>query len=63
MREYLRFGGAMGWHPEQVRTTSISDFTAATEGWLMSQGVEIKDGPSEESVKELDALMEAFPDG
>lgn len=53
----------MGWRPEHVRAASLSDFTAAKEGWLMSQGVKIDDGPSEAEVKELDALMEAFPDG
>lgn len=63
MRDYLRFGGAMGWTPDEVRQTSFSDFAAATEGYLLSQGAEIDDGPSEEDVKELDALMEAYPDG
>lgn len=63
MREYLRFGGAMGWQPPMVRQTSLSDFAAAVEGWLMSQGVKVEDGPSEAEVRELDALMEAYPDG
>lgn len=63
MRDYLRVGGAMGWRPEHVRATSLSDFMAAKDGWLMSQGVEVDDGPSEEDVKDLEALMEMFPDG
>jgi hypothetical protein len=56
-------GGAMGWRPWEVRACTLLDFEAALSGWLMAQGHD--DGPdiSPEAIKELDDLMERYPDG
>lgn len=46
-RAYLVIGGAMGWAPDVVRACSLSDFTAAFEGWRKANGV--PDAPAEPS--------------
>ena len=59
MRQYLVSGGAMGWHPDLVRSTSISDFNASFEGYLLGKGV-TDDSLDDEEVDEMQAELAAF---
>lgn len=52
-------GAAMGWTPADVRACSPADFTAAVDGFLMAQGVEMPDRLSKDDVRELRELLEA----
>ena len=46
----------MGWHPDLVRQTSLSDFSAAFEGYLLANGVK-DDGLSDDEIDELQELI------
>lgn len=52
----------MGLRPHEVRTMSLPDFAIAVQTWNETHGA---GGPdySQDAVAELEALMEAYPDG
>lgn len=52
----------MGWHPDQVRSLSLSDLMAAFEGWQMAHGIQPASA-MEQALEELEELMERYPDG
>ena len=49
----------MGWHPDLVRSTSISDFNAAFEGYLLGKGV-VDDSLDDDEIDEMQAEIEKF---
>ncbi len=49
----------MGWHPDEVRSTSLSDFSTSFDGWEAANCPQ-SDGPdySDEALAKLDAIIE-----
>lgn len=47
----------MGWHPDQVRNLSVSDFLCAFEGWKMINCAETGPNLSDDEIDDLAALM------
>lgn len=40
MSPLLRSAGAMGWHPDDVRRTSLAEYGEVVAGFLMARGVD-----------------------
>lgn len=49
----------MGWHPDLVRQTSVSDFNASLDGYLLSKGVQ-EDGMTDDEIADLQEQMAEF---
>ena len=49
----------MGWHPDLVRQTSVSDFSAAFDGYLLGKGVQ-DDGLSDDEIDGIQEQMATF---
>ena len=66
MRPYIVAGGAMRWHPDRVRATFMSDFSAAFEGYQLDKGI-AQTGLDDDEINDLKALMAKeqteFPNG
>ena len=49
----------MGWHPDLVRQTSVSDFSASFDGYLLGKGVQ-DDGLSDDEIDGIQEQMTTF---
>lgn len=56
-------GGLMGWTAGMVREHTLADFNAIFEGFLALHGHDSGPDMSDDAVRELEQLMEQYPDG